>query len=131
MKSTTQIGVVGATVAMLLAATVMAQSTPEVQVQASRAVDTKIVGRDEHNVPIREIALSYGVSLTGIDLTSTKGAAEAEKRINDAAMAACKEISRQYPSARPDDATCAKSAAREAMSKVQTLIAAARQNAAK
>jgi UrcA family protein len=131
MKSTMQIGVAGTMVVMLFGSTVMAQSTDEVQVQASRAVQTKIVGRDEHNVPIREISLGYGVSLTGIDLTSANGAAEAQKRINDAALAACKEISRQYPSARPDDSTCAKSAANEAMSKVHTLIAAARKNAAK
>jgi len=121
----------GAAAFLLIGGMAGADNIEEVKVQASRAVETKIVGQTDRMVPIREISLSYGVSLKDVDLTSGAGVAEAEKRVHDAALAACKEISRQYPAARPDDPKCAKTAADEAMATVQNLIAAARQKAGK
>ena len=121
----------GAIACMLIGGIAVAQNLEEVKVQASRGIETKIVGRTEHLVPIREVALSYGVSLKDVDLTTSAGAAEAEKRVNDAALVACKEIGRQYPAATPDDSKCAKAAADEAMGTVQNLIAAARKKAGK
>ena len=51
---------------------------------------------------------------------------ELEKRVNDAAQTACKELGRQYPIATPSDAECAKTAAEKAMVKVHELVAAAK-----
>jgi len=46
-------------------------------------------------------------------------------------MAACKEISRQYPDSTPSDDICAKAAADKAMVKVHELVAAAGKASAK
>ena len=69
------------------------------------------------------------MSTTGLDLTSSAGAQELAKRVSDAARAACKEIGRNHPTARPDDETCAKAATDEAMVKVNRLVAAAQESA--
>ena len=49
-----------------------------------------------------------------------------EKRVREAADAACKEISRSHPDAQPNDAECARKATDGAMVQVREAIAAAR-----
>ena len=71
------------------------------------------------------MSLAYGVSTAGLDLSSKAGALQLEKRVNDAARAACKELGRRYPDATPSDALCAKSASEKAMVRVRELEAAA------
>jgi len=60
-----------------------------------------------------------------LDLASHVGALELEKRVHDAAMAACKEIGKQYPNATPSEDACAKAAADKAMVRAHELEAAA------
>jgi len=113
----------------LLAATslgtlVVAQEMGEVMVQASR-VNAKTVGTTSSGVPIVDISLSYGVSSKGLDLASHAGVMELQKRVSDAAAAACKELGRQYPDSLPNDTDCAKAATAKAMVKVNELAAAA------
>ena len=131
MRMQEHIVAAGAIACTLIGGMAMAQGTEEVKVQATRMIETKVVGRTDRLVPITEIALSYRVSLSGIDVTNSAGVAEAERRVSDAALAACREITRQYPTARPDDEKCAKIAADEAMVTVRNMIAAARQRPAK
>jgi len=50
---------------------------------------------------------------------------ELQKRVTDAALAACKEIGRQYPDSTPSEADCAKAATDKAIAKVNELAAAA------
>lgn len=102
----------------------LAQQIPEVTVQASRVVE-KQVGRTSTGIPIVDVSLSYGVSYAGLDLVTNAGVMELEKRVKDAAMQACKELSRQYPISAQSDADCAKAAADKAMVKVHELAAAA------
>jgi UrcA family protein len=106
-------------------AVVVAQEMGEVTVQASRVVK-KVIGTTSSGIPIEDISLSYGVSTTGLDLSSSAGAAELKKRVTQAANAACKELGRQYPEATTTDAECVKSATDKAMVKVNDLIAAAK-----
>jgi len=103
----------------------LAQNVQEVTVQATRAVNTKIVGHSSAGVPITALSLSYGVSLAGLNLATNSGAVEAQQRINDAALAACKELGRQYPDASPGDMECAKAAASKSMSALHELVVAA------
>lgn len=105
---------------------VVAQDTGEVTVQASRVVK-KTIGTTASGIPIQDISLSYGVSTAGIDLASGAGAAELQKRVADAAKAACKELARQYPDSSTTDADCVKTATDKAMVKANALIAAAKQ----
>ncbi len=112
----------------LICSTVFAQSAQEITVQGTRALTTKEVGQTTTGVTVIQISLGYGVSVAGMDLASSAGAVELEKRINDAAMAACKEITRQYPNATPSDADCARAAAKKAMVKAHELEAAAKKS---
>ena len=121
-----KVAAAGAVASVLAGGVAVAQNTETVTVQAKRAVSTKVVGRTPYGVPIVDVSLGYGVSLAGLDLASNAGVAELSKRVDDAAQAACKEIARQYPNATPSDAECAKAAAKEAMVKVDKLVAAAR-----
>ena len=121
----------GALATALMSTTAIAQPTQEVVVQATRIVTTT-VGRDAATgAPINNITLSYGVSYAGLDLASYAGVTELEKRVNDAAQTACKEIGRQYPHSTPADEECAKAAAKKAMVKVHELASAAGNKPAK
>jgi UrcA family protein len=117
---------IGAAIALLANTVVFAQDMGEVTVQASRAVVTT-VGKSASGVPIQDISLSYGVSTKGLDLSSYAGATELKKRVSDAATAACKEITRQYPTASTSttDIECVKAATDKAMVQANALIAAA------
>jgi len=104
---------------------VIAQEMGEVTVQASRVVK-KTIGTTASGIPIQDISLSYGVSTAGIDLSTSAGAASLQKRVGDAAKAACKELGRQYPDSQTSDADCVKNATDKAMVKADALIAAAK-----
>lgn len=97
----------------------------EVEVEATRVLSTKVAGRTATGVPIVNVSLSYGVNIADLDLASREGASELESRVQDAAHAACREISRQHPDATPDDAACTNAAAKKAMVKARELIAEA------
>ena len=115
---------VGLLAAVSVAGIAIAQDTGEVTVQASRAVK-KTIGTTASGIPIQDVSLSYGVSTTGLDLSSSSGAAELKKRVAEAAKAACKELGRQYPGSQPEDDACTKSATDKAMVKVNELVAGA------
>jgi UrcA family protein len=115
----------------LLGGIVVAQQIEEVTVQGSRVVTTKVVGRTSSGVPIKDVSLSYGVSIAGLDLASHAGFMEAEKRVNDVAEAACKDLVQRYPTGTPSEAECSKAAADKAMVKVNELAAAASKGSGK
>jgi UrcA family protein len=114
----------------VLASTIVVVSTfaqtppPEVTVEAARVMKTT-VGHTASGIPIQDVALSYGVSAQGLDLSTDSGKQAFEKRVSDAAMAACKELGRQYPGSTPTDAECAKAATDKAMAQIQKVEAAA------
>jgi len=116
---------VGLFVASLFGNIVVAQQTEEVTVQASRIVANEIHNRS--GASIIDVSLSYGVSYAGLDLASHTGVNELEKRVNDAARKACKEIDRQYPTGPQNDAECVKTAVDKAMVKVHEVVASASQ----
>jgi len=123
---------VGLFSAVLVSSIAVAQPIEEVIVEASHIVQTSEAGRNPATgAAIVNMTVSYGVSYAGLDLASKPGAAELEKRVKDAALAACKDISREYPLVPPSDATCAKETADKAMVKVHELVAAAGKKSAK
>ena len=125
MKTTFMRVAVAAGAFALLGGIVIAQDIEEVTVQGSRVVTTKVVGRTSSGVPIKDVTLSYGVSIAGLDLASHAGFMEAEKRVNDMAEVACKDLVQRYPTGTPSEAECTKAAADKAMVKVNELAAAA------
>jgi UrcA family protein len=102
----------------------LAQPVPEITVTSSRLVET-VVGHEPGKVPVVRVSLGYTVNAAGLDLGTRAGVQDFERRVNDAAYAACKELGKLYPQSLPDDDQCARSAASEAMVKVHQLEAAA------
>jgi UrcA family protein len=117
---------VGLAASVLVSGIAVAQKDAgEVSVTATRIMSSKTVGRTSSGVPIVDVSMSYTVSFQGLNLASAAGAAEAEKRVKDAALSACKDIGRQYPDATPSDAECARITADKAMVRVHEMVAAA------
>jgi len=112
-------------VCSVFAGTATAQQSEEITVTASRVAHPKVVTA----VPgtfMKDISLSYGVSTAGLDLTKTASETELERRVNDAALAACKDIEKDYPmQSQPTVSECASNAALKAMIQVHALVAAA------
>ena len=118
-------GIAVAIAVAFVGGTTMAQGIQEVKIIATRNITTKLVGHTSSGIPIRDLSVTYGVSLEDLDLSTASGAADAEKRVNDAALAACQQIGHQYPDATPSEDVCARTAAKNAMGKVHKLVAAA------
>jgi UrcA family protein len=91
-------------------------------------VHEEIAGdRSYIGLPIPKVSLSYGVNITDIDLATQDGPKELQKRIKDAAEAACQELGEKYPISTPPTQDCAKAAADKAMIKARNLVAKARE----
>jgi len=67
----------------------VAQSMEVVTVEAMREV---IVGKSAIGAPIKELSIRSRVSYADLDLTTTAGSNELEKRITGAATSSCNEI---------------------------------------
>jgi len=101
-----------------------AQALPEVTVTSSRLVETT-VGLAPGKTPVTRVSLGYTVNTAGLDLTTPPGRQQFEKRVSDAAWTACRELSKFYPQATPDEAECARAAIADAMVRVHQLEAGA------
>jgi UrcA family protein len=121
-------GTLGAFTGGVLAAD---QKLGKVTVETSRIMEEK-AGVTSTGIPLTSFTLSYEVSLDDLDMTSSAGVAAAEKRINNAALEACKQINSEsthlFPSDKlsPSTEDCAKIAARKAMGKLHQALAAAK-----
>ena len=109
----------------MVSGTAAAQNAKEIKIQAERVINEKVTAHITGGGKIIELTLSYPVSFADLDITSLTGAAELEKRVKDAARAACEEIGYKYPGATPSDAVCAQKAAAKAMGEVRKMVAAA------
>jgi UrcA family protein len=125
MKTIIMGAIAGAAASALIGSTVFAQNVEEITVQGTRSMTVTLQGRTSSGIPIKDVSMSYGVSYAGLDLVSHAGVLELQKRVTDAALAACKEIGRQYPDSTPSEADCAKAATDKAIAKVNELAAAA------
>ena len=116
----------GALAYMILPSSLLAQ-TPEISVEAMRVTRTHVgqTTTGTPGIPIENVSMAYGVSTAGLDLSSQSGKQELKERVQHAAMAACKELGRQFPDATPSDADCAKIATNKAMAQIEKLEATA------
>jgi len=118
---------IGVAASISLGSIAVAQELQEIVVTGKSHVATKPAGKTASGASLVDMSISYGVSYAGLDLASAVGAAEIEKRVNDAAKEACKEITAKKPLEQftTTEAECAKAAAGEAMIKAHELEAAA------
>ncbi len=108
-----------------VAGVAMAQDSEEVTVSALRLTHTRVTVTPESGTLVKDVTLSYGVNVDGLDLRTKAGAAELQRQVNDAAAAVCREVGRQFPDSTPDDQDCTRLASNRAMVKANALIAAA------
>jgi len=118
-----QLGI-GLLAAALAGSSVYAQAPEGVTVTGSR-IAKETIGSSTTGAPIDQVSLSYKVNHSDLDLTSGAGKATLEKRVREAANAACNEISRLYPDAKPGNAACVEAAVDAAMVKVHEVVSAA------
>jgi len=88
-------------------------------------VNTGTVGRSTIGAPIELIELRGRVSYADLDLTKQADLAELDKRLNDAAKEACKDLARLYPVGHRDTRSCIGEALDSAKEQKQVVIAAA------
>ncbi len=121
-------GLAAATIAAALASGIaVAQNLQEITVQGTRVLDVKDAGRSNTGIPLRDVSLSYGVNIADLDLATQYGPMALEKRVKDAAMAACEELGQKYPQSTPNTDACARAAADKAMVRAHQLVAKARE----
>jgi UrcA family protein len=118
--------IAGAVAGVVVAGNVVAQNVPmpEVIVEAHRAVSTRI-GTHASGIPIHEVSMGYTVTAEGLDISTPIGRQAFEARVSQAAMAACREITRQFHNATPNEAECARQATEKAMAQVRQVEGAA------
>jgi len=95
----------------------------EVTVTGSRFQEVP-VGINYTGIPIKDISLSATVKMADLDLNTTAGRAELDRRILAAARSACGEIGGMYPVSKPEGDACARSAAERSMSRMHKMLAA-------
>lgn len=124
MKMTSTGVVLGLMVSWVLCGVAAAEKPDELTVTGSRFLATP-VGINYTGVPIKDVSLSYGVSLADIDLESAAGQAEMDRRVVAAARAACHELARLYPVSQPDTARCTKTAADRSIARMHKMMTGA------
>jgi UrcA family protein len=99
----------------------LAQPTEIITVEASRALATPL---PSSVATIKEVSLTGWVRTHDLDLTTSAGTSELERRIEQTAKALCKEIDATYPLIKGGD--CVKNAVDGAMAGARKAIEAKR-----
>ena len=102
-----------------------ADRSDDLTVTGSRFVASP-AGITYSGLPLKDVSLSYGVTLADLDLGSTAGLAALDKRVVAAARAACAELGRLYPVSNPDTAACTRETAEKSIAQVHRMLATAR-----
>jgi UrcA family protein len=108
----------------LLGGIAAADQPAEITISASGLTKT-VVGRTANGAPIEEVTLTRRVSYGDLDLAKTAGAAELQRRVDQTAKDACKELDNRYPFEDRQLTDCTKSAVDKAMAQVRAAVAAA------
>lgn len=110
-----------------VAATALADSVPEIVVEAAAPVNHKPTGEGSPGGAEVDLAsVRYHVHLGDLDLTKHADVIALEQKIKDAARKACKDIQKEYPVRQMSDETsCINDAVKSAMPKVQDAITSA------
>ena len=104
---------------------VTAQEAPEELTVEAPRVEHQTVREIGITGIIEDVSLTRVVQYSDLDLQLHADVVELEKRINDAAKEACKELAEMYPLGAPNATVCTRRAVDDAMAQVQELVAAA------
>ncbi len=103
-------------------------SPTEITITGERT--SKIVGRTSTGVPIEEMTLTRKVSYSDLDLASSAGASELEKRVHETAKELCAKLDKLNPLAQPSGKECIRKATDPALAEAHAAITAAQQRVA-
>ena len=108
-----------------------ADQTPNVEIQAGQVQKTE-VRVDYTGIPVEQLQVDRTVSYADLDLTTSSGAAELNRRVTEAAKEDCKQLDAADPIdlSDTDDFSCIKAAADRAMKQVKAAIVAAQTSSA-
>ena len=106
----------------MASALALAQQATEVTVEAAR--EAPLPKQTYGGIRVEEVTLKRRVSYSDLDLTTQAGTAALEKRVQETARAACKELDRLYPLTAPGGDSCYKKALDDAMAQVHAAVAA-------
>jgi UrcA family protein len=107
-----------------VAGTAVAQQEEGITITASRAPKVEVVEPKPGSI-MKTVSLSYGVSYSDLDLTTTEGKEQLKARVRQAAEDACNELDRQYPFSEPKGLRCVGATVDSAKGQVHDAIAAA------
>ncbi len=98
-----------------------------VDVSAAHRLTAKEIGRTTSGIPIDLVQLTHRVSYRDLNLGTSAGAAELEKRVHSEAESACKQIDTLYAGdiSQTSDRECVDDAVKGAMPQVHAAIASA------
>ena len=110
---------------LCVASTAAVAQTSEIIVEAPRV--ERLAERNNQGTPVDLISVTHRVTYGDINVGTAAGAKTLEKRVSDAAKAACAEIDRLYPLTVPEPGAprCEKKAFDKAMVAVRAAVAAA------
>jgi UrcA family protein len=121
---TTRVILAVAAIAVAGAGAIAQQSNlPEVKIEAARSVTR--VGTSTIGAPIELVQIIRRVSYKDLDIATTSGATELQKRIRDTAQAACKQLDTLYPLEHIDTTSCVRDAVNGSTAQTQAAIASA------
>src|ERR1041385_3323476 len=105
MKTNTATNSRARNIALILATSILASTavlsaepTTEAQlpIRAERR-SAKVVGHTSSGIPIEQYELTYHVTFTDLDLTTSVGAKSLQARVFKAAYSLCKDLDKLYP----------------------------------
>jgi len=96
----------------------MAQTVGGVTVTAPR-----MIGREANGTPIERVSMTATVRVADLDLKTTAGVKELNKRVRDVAASLCKSLEVDYPIGTPEYVTCIKQAVTAASSQTNLIKA--------
>ena len=97
---------------------VVAQKVGRVTVTAPR-----FIGREASGTPIERVSMTATVRVADLDLKTSQGVGELNKRVRDVAASLCKSLEADYPIGTPEYVTCVKEAINAASSQTSLIKA--------
>lgn len=70
----------------------------------------RLIGHEANGTPIERVSMSATVSVTDLDLKTSQGVGELNKRVRDVAASLCKRLEADYPIGSPEYTACVKQA---------------------
>jgi len=113
---------------LCLTAAALADDLPTITIGAG-VMTKSVIGHSSLGIPTEEVTITHHVSYADLNLKTQAGAAELQKRVEQTASAACKQLDELYPLEAKNARECTRIAIAKADSQVKEAIAGAAREA--